>query len=344
MRIRSELIKLTVFIAVSAVFLGLLVSTLTRAQFGPTSTFNARLVDASGLENGDLVRVAGVQVGQVEEVAVDTGNEIEVKFSLSEDQKLTDRTQVFVRYENLLGDRYLELSQEPGEGSELSPGDTIPRSRTHPALDLDVLLNGFKPLFAGLDPQQVNELATNIVSTLQGRAGTVQQLLRRTGSLTSTLADRDVVIGDLVDNLNVVLGSLNANDAQLRGTVTQLQQLVSGLAEDRKIIGDAVVGINRLTVSVSGLLAEIRPSLKTDIARTRLVAAIVERNIPELRSLLADIPDALEILSRVGSHGAFFNFYLCGVSLRITGPDGPIDVPGLKANNTDARCQPLEEQ
>jgi phospholipid/cholesterol/gamma-HCH transport system substrate-binding protein len=342
MRIRSELLKLTAFVVVAALFGVLLVLTLTRARIGPSDAFHARIENASALEEGDLVRVAGVQVGQVDAVRIGDRNQIEIDFHVDDGHRPTDRTLLFVRYENLLGDRYIELTQEPGQGTPLEPGDTIPVERSEPALDLDVLLNGFKPLFAGLEPQQVNELASNIIATLQGRAGTVQQLLERTGSLTSTLADRDQVIGDLVDSLNIVLSTLNRNDDQLRGTVTQLQRLVSGLAGDRKVIGEAVVGINDMTVSLTGLLRQVRPALRTDIQRARLVAAIVSRNGPELRSLLHDIPNALEILSRVGSHGALFNFYLCGVSLRVTGPNGPLDIPGIDANSSDDRCKPLE--
>jgi phospholipid/cholesterol/gamma-HCH transport system substrate-binding protein len=343
MRIRSELTKLLVFVVIAGLFGILLVQVLSRSRVGPSESYAAVLANASGLEEGDLVRVAGVEVGQVDSVEIGAGNQVKVGFHLAKGQSVTDATRLFVRYENLLGDRYVELSQEAGAGTDLRPGAVIPLERTSPALDLDVLLNGFKPLFAGLEPQQVNELATSIVDTLQGRAGTVEQLLERTGSLTNTIADRDASIGNLVDSLNVVLGTLDRNDSQLRGTVTHLQRLVSGLARDRNPIGQAVVGINRMTISLTDLLAAVRPSIKTDLQRSRLVAAIVNRNEGELRSLLEDIPRALQILSRVGSHGAFFNFYLCGVRLRVSGPNGPVDLPGMTANNHSRRCKPLED-
>jgi len=340
--IRTELTKLLVFVLVAGTCGLVLAQSLSRTRVGPSDSYRAILVNAAGLEEGDLVRVSGVVVGQVDDVSIGDDNDIEIEFHVGQDQPVTDATRLLVRYENLLGDRYVELAQEPGQGNALKPGAVIPRERTVPALDLDVLLNGFKPLFAGLEPEQVNELATSIVQTLQGRAGTVEQLLARTGALTNGIADRDKSIGRLVENLNVVLATLDRNDSQLRGTVSQLQQLVSGLAKDRDPLGQAVTGIEAMTVSMTGLLEAVRPSLKTDVHRARLVAAIVNRNEKELRSLLADVPRALQILSRVGSHGAFFNFYLCGVDLRITGPNGPLDVPGFRSNNSSKRCKPLE--
>lgn len=344
MRIRSELIRFLVFSLVALLCGLLLLQVLTRARVGDTDHYSAQFANASGIEGGDLVRVAGVVVGQVKNVDIDEGNLVRVDFEVENDLRLTDATEVAVRYENLLGDRYLQLAQRPGKGVPLSAETVIPTSRTSPALDLDVLLNGFKPLFAGLDGAQVNELAENIVQTLQGRSGTVEQLLSRTGALTNAIADKDAAIGTLVTNLNVVLAHLDENDSQLRGTLTQLQRLVSGLAKDRDPIGQAVTSLGRMTVSLEDLLRSIRPALRTDIERTRLVTAIVNRNAEEVQRILVDVPRALQILNRVGSHGALFNFYLCGVNLRIDGPSGPMEIPGMKANSSSKRCQPLEDQ
>ncbi len=101
-----------------------------------------------------------------------------------------------MRYKNLIGDRYLELSDGNGQGNPLPDGATIPAQRTSPALDLDTLLNGFKPLFTGLDPTQINAVSTEIIQVFQGESGTVSSLLTTVGALTSTLADRDQLIGE----------------------------------------------------------------------------------------------------------------------------------------------------
>ena len=71
-----------------------------------------------------------------------------------------------------------------------------------------MLFNGFRPLFTALNPDDVNKLAYEIIQVLQGEGGTVASLLRRTASLTNTLADRDAVIGRVITNLNSVLATL----------------------------------------------------------------------------------------------------------------------------------------
>ena len=129
----------------------------------------------------------------------------------------------------------------------LKDGATLGLDHTQSALDLTVLFNGFKPLFAALSPKDVNELSGNIISVLQGEGGNINSLLAKTASLTSTLADRDEVIGRTITNLNAVLGTVDAHDAALKQLIDQLQRFISGLAADRKTIGASLTNINSLT-------------------------------------------------------------------------------------------------
>lgn len=195
--------------------------------------------DVTGLEKGDDIRVAGVRVGQVEGIRIKDRTLAEVTFTVGEDRPLLNSTGAVIRYRNLVGQRYVALTEGAGDGTRLKPGTTIPLSRTQPALDLNALLNGFKPLFAALSPQDVNQLATEIIRTLQGEGGTVNSLLAHTASLTTTLAGRDKLIGSVVDHLNTVLETLDKRGARFSGLLKQLRRVISGLSADRKPIGQS---------------------------------------------------------------------------------------------------------
>lgn len=332
MNIRGDAIRLTIFGVVGALTAALLYLTLGEIRIGPSNSYQVEMSDVTGLEDGDLVRVAGVRVGQVDGLEVIEDNKVLVSFHVEDDQPLTDRTQVLVRYENLLGDRYLELRQDPGVGDKLDPGATIPASRATPALDLDVLLNGFKPLFRGLQPAEVNELATNLISTLQGQGGTVESLLRRTASLTNGLADDSQAITSLIDNMNVLLGSLDSRDAQLRQTITQFKRLVTGLAEDRDPITTSIVAINAMASELTGLFASTRGPFKATVIAVDRLARLLNTNTETLNKVLDSLPAAYQTLGRIGSHGTFFNFYLCTVQIKISGPGGrPIKTPAVRS-------------
>jgi phospholipid/cholesterol/gamma-HCH transport system substrate-binding protein len=335
-RIRAEATKLAIFALVGLLAAAMLYLTLAQTTLGDASTYYADMGNVSGLQQGDVVKIAGVRVGQVDGLDVLDDNVIRVKFQVAKDERLTDRTHVTVRYQNLLGDRYLELAQPSGSGHELPHGAVIPEARTSPALDLDVLLNGFRPLFQGLEAQQVNELATGLIDTLQGRSGTLDSLLTKTASLTNGLADRDKAIGSLLTNLNLVLGSLDEHDTQLRAAVGQLRSLVQGLAKDRDPIGAALGGISSLASVLQGLFSEVRSPLAGTLQGLFQVSSILNRNSARINNTLGLLPGVYNRLDRVASHGSFFNFYLCSVQVLVGAEKNPIKSPTV--HSRAARC------
>ncbi|MFG3297986.1 MCE family protein [Micromonospora chersina] len=330
------LVKLVVFAAVTLLATALLAQTL--GAFPPDgATYRARFTDVTGLLAGDDVRIAGVRAGKVAGIRVVDDTTAEVAFTVDRDVPLAVGVRAAVRYRNLVGQRYLALTEGPGDPRPLRPDGLIPLTQTRPALDLTVLFNGFRPLFTALDPAEVNKLAYEIVQVLQGEGGTVASLLRRTASLTSTLADRDAVIGRVVTNLNEVLGTLAAHDRELDQSVTQLQQFVSGLSADRTAIGEALVSLGELTDTTAGLLRQTRPPLAADVRALDDLAGTLNRNSAVIDATLGRLPQRYESLTRVASYGSWFNFYLCDFDGRLA-VDGhaPLTVPGVDA--TAARC------
>ena len=214
--------KFLVFLLVSVAAAVLVGVTLSgRAPGGPADDYHAIFANASNLVAGDEVRVAGIRVGTVDGLSIMDESQVLVTFSAQRTVGLTAGTHAAVKYKNLVGDRYLELTA--GDGRKLVADGTIPVSQTAPALDLDALFNGFKPLLAALSPDQVNRVSTELVTVLQGEGGTIDDLLAALASVTSTLADRDQVIGDLISNLNSALGKVNTGE--LGQLITQLQRL-----------------------------------------------------------------------------------------------------------------------
>ncbi|WP_433085524.1 MCE family protein [Dactylosporangium sp. CA-052675] len=330
-----DLLKLGAFAAVTILLTALLAQTLGAFSGGGTR-YRARFADVTGLLAGDDVRIAGVKVGEVSDIRVADDRVAEVAFTVDDDIPLATSVRATIRYRNLVGQRYVALSEGPGGGQTLRAGQTIPQSQTTPALDLTVLFNGFRPLFTALTPQAVNQLAYEIIQVLQGEGGTVASLLRSTASLTGTLADRDAVIGRVVTNLNSVLSTLDEHRDDLDTTIAMLQQFVSGLAADRAAIGDALANASTLTGATASLLQDARPSLQADIDRLGTLSGTLNDNAGVLDKTLEGLPQRYSDLTRVASYGSWFNFYLCDF-------DGRVTLAGQKINpatftSTAARC------
>ncbi|MEV5480656.1 MULTISPECIES: MlaD family protein [Streptomyces] len=320
METAAPLVKFSIFAAVTLLATALLAATIVNVDFTPKDTYKAVFSDVTSLEKGDDIRVAGLRVGEVEDIEIKDRTLAEVTFSVTEDRPLLTSTRAVIRFRNLVGQRYIALTEGAGDGTRLKPGSSIPLSRTQPALDLNALLNGFKPLFAALSPKDVNQLASEIIKTLQGEGGTVNSLLAHTASLTTTLADRDQLIGSVIDNLNEVLGTLDKRSTRFSGLLKQLQRVISGLSADRVAIGDSLTGIGDLTGATSGLLRDGRPALRSDIAGLSELSGTLNKNQKTVEGVLKRLPHKLNKLTATGSYGSWFNFYLCDFDGRIMLP------------------------
>jgi phospholipid/cholesterol/gamma-HCH transport system substrate-binding protein len=324
-------VKFLVFLLVSVAAAALVGVTLSgRAPGGPSDDYHAIFADASNLVVGDEVRVAGIRVGTVDGLSITDGDRVRVTFSAQRTVEMTTGTHAAVKYKNLVGDRFLELTA--GDGPRLPPDGTIPVGHTAPALDLDALFNGFKPLLAALSPDQVNTVSGELVTVLQGEGGTIDELLAALASVTSTLADRDQVIGDVITNLNSALGRVDTGE--LGELITQLQRLVGGLDADRDQIGDAVTHIDALAGKTAALLAVVRPPLHDDIGQLGRLATTLNANKDSLTTALAALPDAYQRLSRGAAWGGYINVYLCGLGIKLADP--------IALRSGIARCQPTK--
>ena len=336
MKMTSPIVKASLFAVVSVIFAALLAALMLGAA--PTGRgYGALFTDASQLKVDDDVRAAGVRVGRVTAVQVQDDNLVRVGFELREGFPITTTTEATIKYKNLIGDRFLSLAQGAGAGTPLARGGTIPADRTHPALNLDELYNGFAPLFEGLQPDQVNRLAGSLVMALQGEGASLAGLLAQTGSLTGTLAEKDQVIGSLIDNLNGAVGTLDAHRPQLDALVVQITKLARGLNKDRTRIGDSLEGINDLTASVSNLLHDTRPDLKGVVHQVDRVASVINNDSDDLNDLLKRAPSFYPVLGRLGSYSAAFQFYVCGVNVAVVQPGTSkviARIPGTPAENS----------
>ncbi|RZQ65814.1 MCE family protein [Amycolatopsis suaedae] len=325
----------TVVTGLATILLGLAI--MSGGGGGATGTaYVARFTDVTSLNPGDDVRMAGVRVGSVVEVRVADRRVAEVEFALDGDRRIPATTTATIKFRNLVGQRYIALDSDPGvPAGLLPPGGLIPLERTRPALDLTAMLNGFKPLFRALNPDQVNALAQQVVQVLQGEGGTVESLVRHTASLTSTLADRDRVIGQVIINLDTVLSDVAARDERLSGLVGTTQELVSGLARDAGPIGEAISGLSALTTSTADLLGRGRQPLKADIAALGELATTLADNTPVFEEFIRALPLKYEAIGRVASYGGWTNLFLCLASSDAPPAPGgpPVGIP-----LTEARC------
>ncbi|WP_428363819.1 MCE family protein [Mycolicibacterium sp.] len=331
--------RLAIFLAVCMLGIAALLMVFGQLRFHEGRHYRAEFTDVTGLAEGDFVRIAGVEVGKVDRITIESDSLVVVDFTADDAVVLTGATKAAVRWADLIGGRYLALEDGTGDTERLRPGQTIPASHTMPALDLDALIGGFRPLFKALDPDQVNALSGQLIAALQGQGTTVNAFLSQTAAVTTTLADRDQLIGQVIANLNTVLGTLGDQDEQLDKAVTALSQLVAGLAERKTDIANAVAYSNEAAGTVADLLTRARPSIQHVVSGTDRTSGVVLSDHAYFDDLLNTLPDTYQALSRQGIYGDFFSFYLCDIVLKLNGKGGqPVYVK--IAGQSTGRCAP----
>ena len=320
----GPLVKLVIFGLVTVLASYVLISTITNAGYGKQLSYRAAFTDVAGLVKGDEVRIAGVRVGQVTDIGLSAKQDrptAEVKFEVSKDVPVPKSVQATIKYRNLVGQRYIALTESKGSGGQtLKDGDLIPLAQTKPALDLTTLFGGFRPLLQALSPADMNRVSYEIIQVFQGEGGTVESLLNHVASLTSSLADKDAVIGSVIDNLNTVMGHVAARDKQLSDLVVSLQQFVTGLAGDKDAIFNSLQTIDTLATTTSDVLAQARPPLAADIQGLGQLAGNLADSRDVLEGFLQLAPTKIDSITRTAINGSWFNFFMCSANGSVTLP------------------------
>jgi phospholipid/cholesterol/gamma-HCH transport system substrate-binding protein len=299
------LVKFGVFAVVMSVLTLFLFFTFGQYRTGAVTGYSALFNDASRLKAGDSVRVAGVRVGTVNGVALQPDKKVVVKFDADRSVVLTDGTKAAVRYLNLVGDRYLDLVDGPGSTRRLSGGGQINVSHTAPALDLDLLLGGLKPLVHGLNPRDVNALSSALLEVFQGEGSTLQSLFNKSTSF-----------------LNTVAATLNKDGGQFSGAIDRLERLVTGLANDRNTFGPAIDALSNGTTTLADLLGKARPPLSGTVDQLSKLAPNLDNDKDRLDAALQKSPRNYRKLVRLGVFGATIPYFLCEITIRGTDLSG----------------------
>lgn len=327
MNARYPGLKLIAFILVTTLTTAILATVVGNMRFGPQNTYSAVFTSASGLAAGEDVKIAGVPVGKITDVRLNSPTDSIVEFTVDSEQTLYAGARVAIRYKNLIGDRYLELvSGDPS--APLAHGSTIGPENTSPAVDLDSLVNGFRPLLRGLDPEQANRVTASLVGVLNGQEELIGDLFAEIGSLGSAVADRDAVIGTFVTNLDQVLTVLADRDTQFSEVIDHMSAITGHVNADRELVISAMTQVDAAASSTADLLARARPDLKADMDTLAVLAGNLITDQGTIDDALTELPKFYRSVGRT-SYGNFVNFYLCGLAIRYPDGSGHSDTPML---------------
>ncbi|WP_194816014.1 MlaD family protein [Nocardia sp. XZ_19_385] len=301
-------------------------STLQRSVPGDTSTYSATFSDVMGVRVGDDVRMAGVRVGRVDKIDFEPDYKARIDIRIQSRQRLSTSTKALVRYQNLIGQRYIALTPGKEEGQPLPAGGHIPLERTEPSFDVSSLLSGFEPLFSVLQPDQINSLSETLIQALQGDGVSLSTLITQAADLAATFGQRDRILGDVIGNLSSVIAGLANRTQELETLITQSRALVEALYAEGESLKHSVDQVAQSTNSLVALIDQVKPDLARAQDDATTGVALLLLNGAALDKAAVQLPALLNALARFTSYGGYANAYICRLDVSLWGVLLP---PGL---------------
>ncbi|MFI9510513.1 MCE family protein [Nocardia sp. NPDC052566] len=326
MKSGRALIGFSLFAVVAILLTYTIWSTLQRSVSGDTDTYSATFTDVLGLRVGDDIRMAGVRVGRVDAIGFDGDYRAKVDFRIQNRQRLTTTTKALVRYQNLIGQRYIALVPGSGGGQEMAPGSAIPLARTEPSFDVSALLSGFEPLFSVLQPDQINSLSETLIQALQGNDVSLSALITQAAQLAGTFGQRDQILGDVIGNLSSVISGLAHRSGELETLITQARSLVEALYSQGESLKSSVAQVAVSTDALARLIGQVKPGLAQAQRDATNGVALLLLNGASLDQAAVELPTVLNALARFTGNGAYGNAYFCSLDVSLWGVVLP---PGL---------------
>ncbi|UFS97665.1 MlaD family protein [Nocardia huaxiensis] len=312
MRARSLLLRLGAFAGAMIVLLILVFHVIERPMEGETDSYTAEFTDANGLKAGDDVRVFGVRVGKVGDVRL-AGSLASVRFSVGREHRVFDNSTLAIRYQNLSGQRYLDIQQPDQPGNRRAPGQIIGVDHTVPAFDITTVFNGLEPVLAQLTPADLNQFATSMLAVIEGSGTGMGPALEAIEKLSGYVTDRQTVIATLVRNLGTVsehLGGKAGNAVQLLTQLTaifvNLTQKVGGLIEFSQKIPPILMPAENLLATVGftpGTNPDLENLLRGAFPDPNETVATLNRLPAVLQQLGAAIPTSAPGVQTACSNG-----------------------------------------
>ena len=306
------LAKFSVYAAVCVMLLFVLAARVGNLQ--PPShhrdTYYAALSNAESLISKDDVKIAGVTVGQVHGVKVKQGKAI-VKFSLDHNIRLHSGTAAGMRFQNVIGAKYLYLYPSP-DGIVLNKGATL----THEVQSADVgnFLIDLGGFLRALNPADINAFTRSIVTALNDNQAKVSSLLDNTATVSQTLGGLDANIAHIVDNLTTVMTSLQSRDADLATVIDRLSSVSADLATRNDVIDNLIANFTTVNGDLSKLVDANKGNVDQLTANLQVIADTLKAHTGQLTTDLhtasAGLAPYIEI-SKLGQWFAVRAVYAC---------------------------------
>ncbi len=297
--------------AISIVVLSALLVAGFRAQdlplIGGGDTYRASFSEAGGLEPGDEVRIAGVRVGQVDEVAIEDGAVL-ATFTVKTESAFGTDTGAAIKVKTLLGDVFLAL--EPAGQGQLAEDAEIPLERTSSPYDVVEAFEGLAGTAEDIDTDELAASLTTLADLTRNTPEEFRSALDGVSRLSSNIAARDEQIRSLLVNLDRFSSVLDERDEDIIALMDDADVLFRALVARREQINALLVSTSTLSEELTLLVRQTRADLGPALSQLDQVLDVLNANGDNIDNSLRLMAPFYRVFTNTLGNGPWFDTYI----------------------------------
>jgi phospholipid/cholesterol/gamma-HCH transport system substrate-binding protein len=269
------------------------------------STYSAYFTEANGLFVGDEIRILGVAVGVVDKIEPQPTSS-KVTFSVDKQYPIPADARAAILSPSLVTSRAIQLVPAYASGPKLSPGASIPLTRTAVPVEWDDFRKQLEKLTEALQPtsaggvNSVGEFIDSAADNIRGQGDTARDTVIKLSQAISALGDHADDIFSTVRNLQLLVSALYSSSDLLAAFNQNLAGVTTVLSNTPNEVANAVKGLDGALTDLRDFLAENREA--TGVAFDRFSSITTALNDSR-----ADIKQVLHIAPTVFQN--FLNIY-----------------------------------
>ncbi len=225
------------------------------------------LGDAAGLTEGAAVRVAGVQVGQVNSMGV-AHDQAKLQVSIAKSAQIREDAKVQVRARSILGEKYLEITPLSTDAPLLETGAGM--MVTAPQTEIDELVNSLGPLVSAIDAEVMHEAMKHLGDALENDPDQIARMLANIDKLIANGATASDAFGGLVTDTRSTLTTVREVAQDTRPLIDQTNRIMGK-------VDTATENLPKITTDVENMVADARAMVKDSHALMKRLERSTEK-------------------------------------------------------------------
>jgi phospholipid/cholesterol/gamma-HCH transport system substrate-binding protein len=274
-----------------------------------TPIYYAQFADTGGLNIGDKVRIAGVEVGLVRSTELDTGGNVVIGYTLGTNIIGTD-SRAAVRTDTILGRKDLEI--QPRGSHVLRANQMLPLGQTTTPYNISDALSDITKTASGWDTQTVKRSLAVLSQTLDRTSPHLSAALQGVQQFSEIIAGRDAQLKQLLTNANTIAGILGGRGQQINQLLVNAKELLATVNARHQELSVLLERVSAFCEQVQGVIND-NPELHDVLDQLRVISDVLNQRRNDLADVLTTLNTFAASLAEALASGPYFKFILANL-------------------------------